>query len=125
MNHDQLKAQFPNASESFLRANSEAGDLPQPAQHKPDSGNDSVGEAPRKVADPVRRLVRITSYRLRELDERNLWDKYVVDALRYAGVIFDDSPQWCQVEVHQIKVGKKSSERTEVEIYEHNDRCRT
>lgn len=65
----------------------------------------------------MRRVVRITSFRCRLLDERNLFDKHFVDALRYAGVLFDDSPAWCQVEVTQRQVGSRDHERTEIEVF--------
>lgn len=68
--------------------------------------------------DPTKRLVRFTSHRLRLLDERNLKDKYFTDALRYAGILFNDSPEWAKIEVSQVQVKTKADERTEITIEE-------
>jgi hypothetical protein len=84
----------------------------QSAVHEP------VAEDPRSHRDKIRRLVRITSFRTRECDERNLFDKYATDALVHAGILFDDSPRWCKVEVEQKPVAHKWEERTEIEITE-------
>lgn len=95
-----------------------AGGLLQLAQQKPDPGNEPLAASSGEDCCPGFRHVRVTSYRTRLLDERNLWDHYIVDALVKAGLLRDDSPQWCKVEVAQHLVGRKCDERTEVEITE-------
>lgn len=66
--------------------------------------------------NPIRRVVRITSFRLRLLDERNLADKYFTDALIYAGILHGDSPDEAQIIVRQEKVSEAALERTEIWI---------
>ncbi len=75
-----------------------------------------MGTRPGTSADPAKRLVRFKSFRLRLCDERNLTDKYFTDALVAAGLLHDDSPQFCQVQVEQIKVEHWTEERTEITI---------
>lgn len=64
----------------------------------------------------MRHLVRITSFRLRLLDERNLADKYFTDALIYAGIIHGDSTKEAQIIVTQEQVLHVANERTEIII---------
>jgi len=63
-----------------------------------------------------KRKVIITSYRKRLLDKDNLYAgaKLLVDALKKAGLIWDDSPKWINLEVKQAVDGKNP--RTEVVI---------
>lgn len=62
-------------------------------------------------------IVIITQYRKRLLDKDNLLGscKAVLDAIRYWGLIKDDSPKWIDLEVYQY-IGKPV--RTEIEIKE-------
>ena len=108
---------FPNASESFKRRNPHLfGGVAPDAIKQSNPVDEPVAEDAREVIDQTRRLVRITSFRVRLADERNLWDKHYVDALVEAGILFDDSPQFCKVEVSQQKVDGKQLERTEITI---------
>lgn len=65
-----------------------------------------------------RPLVRITSYRVKLLDEDNLRGgcKALADLLKVAGLIEDDSPEHIRLETPQVKVEKKAHQRTEIEI---------
>jgi hypothetical protein len=93
-----------------------ASGLLQPTQHQPSVSHEPVATNPGKDDGPGFRVVRIKSFRTRLADERNLYDKYITDALVTAGILRDDSPKWCKVEVSQIRVGIKADERTEIEI---------
>lgn len=102
-------------SEATRRRNSfngvAPGSEPQPVvQHEP------VAKEKGKGSDPVRHLVRVTSFRVRLLDERNLGDKYFIDALIYAGVLRGDSPKEVKVEVKQEQVCEAAQERTEIDV---------
>lgn len=128
MNLERLKQLFPKASESFLRANADNGQLdwayksdyadgvPHPSELEPNPRDESVGAPEGASLDTAKRLVRVKSFRLRLLDERNIWDKYIVDSLVRAGLLRDDSPEFCKVEVEQVKVASKAEERTEIVI---------
>lgn len=69
-----------------------------------------------KEEGPARALVRIKSFRTRLLDIDNLCAKYLLDGLRYSGILFDDSPEHITLEVSQEKVNNRKLERTEIEI---------
>lgn len=67
---------------------------------------------------PTLKAVKIISYRSRFLDEQDnlrYGVKALMDALKWAELIVDDSPEWCKVTVEQIKC-KRKEERTEVRI---------
>ena len=74
--------------------------------------------AAKKGANPVppRLRVRVTSRRSRLLDPDNLAAKYLIDCLRYAGVLPNDTAADIDLEVRQEKVGK-DQEETVVEIW--------
>lgn len=90
--------------------------LLQAAERKPDTSDESVAKNKGEDHRPGFRFVRITSLRMRLLDERNLYDKAIVDSLVYAGVLADDSPSCCRVEVYQRLVYNKADECTEIEV---------
>jgi hypothetical protein len=64
--------------------------------------------------------IRITRYSCRPLDCDNYAGgcKPIIDQLRYAKLIRDDSPEDIEVEFKQVKVKTKTQERTEIEINE-------
>jgi hypothetical protein len=119
MTRRELKELFPNASESFLRrtadehrADPSPDGVPPTAVVESGGENDPVGTDAGEVAYQGRCLVSITSFRLRLCDERNLYDKHFVDALKEAGAFVDDSPKYVQVEVGQVQVKSPHEERT-------------
>lgn len=90
-----------------------SGAKPEPAfQH----------EAPRQDAGEKesagRSHVRITSYRIRCCDIDNITGgaKFLIDSLRYAGVIRDDRPEDITLEVRQRKVTSREQEGTLIEV---------
>src|SRR5690242_5501842 len=87
------------------------GSKPQPVvQHE------SVAEVEREATNSIRHVVRIRSFRVRLCDPDNLCPKYFIDCLRYAGSIPDDRPEDIELSMRQIKVSKRSEDRTEIEI---------
>lgn len=65
----------------------------------------------------TRLALRITRYATRLLDEDNLAGaKLLVDQMRYAGILPDDDPGSTKIILDQIKVSKKTEERTEISI---------
>lgn len=95
-----------------------ASNLPLAPELKSDISHEPVGENPGADNHAGFRHVRITSCRLRLCDERNLFDKYFVDALVTAGILYDDSPTWCKIEVVQRIVINKADECTVIEVTE-------
>jgi hypothetical protein len=119
MTLDELKRNFPNASASTLRANA-ANAAPhrveKAPEHQRDPGDEPVGTDAREAPYEGQRLVFIKSCRKVLCDERNLWDKNLVDALVCAGALIDDSPRHAKIEVTQELVDSPDEERTEVVI---------
>lgn len=125
----ELLARFPHASAQFIRDNaSDAKPAPAPARN-----DQRVGCLPAPELERDRRqkplpcdvlphkgetrfVVRITSRRVRLLDEDNLCEKFLVDGLRYAGIIPDDAPDRCRIITTQKKVAHFRDETTEIAI---------
>lgn len=78
--------------------------------------DDPLGSPPLQETNPQRIIVRVCSVRERLLDEDNLAEKFVVDALRYCGLIPDDCPETTKIEVSQRKCGKGEPEFVTVVI---------
>lgn len=118
-----IKSLFPNASPSFLKLNGLPDDVPTPSP-KPKRAVRSkpLGATKVKKRDSSFYVVRIKSFRVRLLDTDNLIPKWHVDALRYAGIIPDDSPELADITTTQEKVATKAEERTEIEITRHLER---
>jgi hypothetical protein len=74
----------------------------------------------REEARSRRTRIIITRYSCRPLDCDNYAGgcKPIIDQLRYAKLIRDDSPEDIEVEFKQVKVKTKTQERTEIEINE-------
>lgn len=99
----------------------QAGGATQAPKPQPPVCHEPVAEVGRKEGNPggfSRRLVRITSYRVRLLDPDNLAGgaKYFLDCCKYAQLIRDDRPQDITLEVRQEKVSNPEDERTELAI---------
>ena len=112
MTRRELQSRYPNASEAFLRANARPDGVAPTAIAQPSRDDEHMAEDAGEVAYKSRCLVRITSFRRRLCDERNLYDKHFVDALKEAGAFVDDSPQFVKVEVSQEQVQFANEERT-------------
>jgi hypothetical protein len=73
-----------------------------------------TGETLRPIG-PVRMV--ITSFRVRLCDIDNLEPKWIIDAMRYAGVIIGDSPEEIsELHMRQVKVDHFIDEHTEITI---------
>lgn len=66
-------------------------------------------------------LVVVTSIRRYDCDDDGLCEKYLIDLLRYAGILSGDSQRHCKIETSFRKAKKGEEERTEVDIYELED----
>lgn len=120
MTRRELQARYPNASESFLRANADpetVGVVPHTVAKSAVRKSAQI-ENESKERSPVgpRLRVTITSYRCRLLDPDNLCPKFLIDALRYKQLIPDDSPGHIILEVRQEKVASQDREGTLIEI---------
>ena len=83
---------------------------------EPDLRDGALGEGETKGTDSARFLVRVTSFRVRLLDEDNLCEKYHVDCCRYAGLLSGDDPSQAKIETGQQKVKRKDQEHVLIEI---------
>lgn len=121
--HEFLKAKFPNASASFLRANS-AGDSPlHPHNPQPTQRDALVGVAPRKgkgckgaVLGIARRHILFRVFSTRPADYDGYDVKELQDCLRHAGLLDDDAWDCLYGTVISEKVYSKDQERTEIEL---------
>ena len=106
----------PKMQEQIRRQlNENNGKTPSPVLERP-AGNEPLEAFKNKDRHPARLAVIVTSFRRRLLDEDNLAEKYHIDALRYAGIIPNDSPDKISIKAQQEKVCSKADERTEIEI---------
>lgn len=94
-----------------------AGRLPS-AQPERAVCNEPMATSPRKEESSRHYVIRITGFRKRILDPDNFSGgcKYVIDGLRYAGLIPDDTPEAIILETGQVKVKEAGDERTEIVI---------
>lgn len=114
MNSRTLKQLFPNASKSTIDANTNCS--PSGAESERPLCNEPLGKGKVAQRDSGKRVVRITSYRVRAVDPDNLCGKWFIDALRYAGIIPDDTEADITYQISQKKVAKKNQEKTLIDI---------
>ena len=82
---------------------------------KPPVLNGSVGKACGEKTHTGRILVRITVFRKRLVDPCNAGQKYLVDCLRYVGLLVDDREQDIALEIRQEKT--RGEEETLIELF--------
>jgi hypothetical protein len=135
MSPDELRKRLPQASDSFIRANTspvrasvdegvradDRADQNRSARESAELERPIVYAATETVrtekTPSTRFLVRVTDYRIRLIDEDNLSEKFTVDSLRYCGLLPSDAPGKCKIEVSQKKVHRKDEARVEIEIF--------
>jgi len=113
---NELRKHFPGASADTLARNTPTGGVASGPERAPDPGHEPVGAVAPEIARPNRRLVRVTSYRVRLCDERNLFEKHFVDALVRAKLLVNDSAQFAHIQVEQKQVEHGWEECTVLEI---------
>jgi hypothetical protein len=109
-----LNEYFPRASKDFLAANPVVSN-PVFEPHK----EAALGGAAKRKAKSVERVVvRFTGYRVRPLDPDNFAGstKDLIDGLRRAKLLHDDSWKDIRLETEQEKVKTFAEERTVIEI---------
>tara|TARA_R110002051_G_scaffold209469_1_gene275287 strand:- start:305 stop:628 length:324 start_codon:yes stop_codon:yes gene_type:complete len=75
-----------------------------------------LGEEEGEGESPGRIAVRFISRRVRLLDPDNLTPKYVLDGLRYSGLIYDDRATDITFSCEQEKVAHRAEEETIISI---------
>lgn len=118
MKQELLKELFPNASPSFIRANTDTGNPGPVTELESDTRDGALGQAQIQKRTSEKFLVRVTSFRKRLLDYDNLCEKYHVDCCRYAGIVPADDPTQTEIEVRQVKTLKGEDEFTRVEVFQ-------
>lgn len=112
-----LKRLFKNASRTTIKLNQAGGEASAAvAQHR--SRPSSHADSAPKASHPRKRLVRITCFRSRHLqDPDNTIFKWHIDALRRSGLLDDDTAQAIRLQVEpEVKVDTVEEERVEIEI---------
>lgn len=77
---------------------------------------ESLGKEEIQGRSPTCIHVRVTSRRVWLLDDCNISAKYLVDLLRYSGVLLDDAYKLVRVENVQEKVKTRKEQETIIEI---------
>lgn len=117
MTANELTRRFPKASRAFIRANLSDSDSRPVAKLESNSSHAPLEKKKVQGSNCERFLVCVTSRRKRLIDEDNLCEKYVVDLLRYAGILPSDAPDKLKIEVAQTKCPRNSPEEITIEIY--------
>lgn len=121
MTYDELKSQFPNASESFLRANADNNSArirpanPQRIEGRP-LERPVTGQETRWHFPAERFQITFTVFATSPADWDNYSIKYLQDWLVAAGIIPGDGWKTLSGRVLPVKVHTKEEERTEIEI---------
>lgn len=115
MNERGLRTLFPHASPGFLAANAQGAGAAPLVECPPRDG--ALGAGERKEGDAGRVFVRFVSVRKRLLDPDNLSEKWLLDCLRFAGIIPGDEPERLSLETTQRKAAKGEAEHTLIEVY--------
>ena len=82
---------------------------------EPDVRNGTLAKKEAKGHHPLRGIT-VSSYRARLCDPDNLCVKPFIDALRYCGVISDDTSLHVAITIKQYKVKTRKEERTVIDI---------
>ena len=113
MNELTIRKLFPNASPSLIALNTREASVVEC-----NSSEGPLAESKDEKANPRRVHIRFVSVRKRLLDPDNISEKWMLDALRFAGVIQGDEPDKITLETTQRKVEKGEEEHTEIDIWE-------
>lgn len=116
MNPNLLKRLFPNASPSTIKRNVDFEGKLSRAVPKSIVRLESEVPDEREKENSGRCSVRIVSCRTRLLDPDNLCPKFFIDALRYEGIIRDDSAKYISLTIEQRKVKSHCDECTIIEV---------
>jgi hypothetical protein len=120
MTQNEITRRFPNASPAFIKANldSENSGASPVMEYGPLDGIEREDAREKEAAGKLH--IRFTSVRKRLCDPDNISVKVLLDCLRYAGIIRDDSPDKISLEVAQRKClrGRAEKEHTVIEIME-------
>jgi hypothetical protein len=81
----------------------------------------SVGKGQGEEGMRAEYLVSVRSRRVNLLDPDNLYVKDIVDQIRYAELIPEDTPQVIEIEITQEKVSKYKEEETIITIHRRNN----
>ena len=121
MTRQEIKERYPNASESFIRANLSPDNSRATTKLESNPCHEPLAKEEVQGRDSSRVLVRVTSIRTRLIDEDNLCEKYHIDLLRYAKVIAGDSAAEIKIETGQRKAQKGEVERIVIEVFSQPD----
>jgi len=119
MNETEILRRFPRASSAFVRNNLETGSKVPDSQPQPDK-TPALGAAVQGEEKSVLRLtVCFTLFRVQLLDPDNAAGscKDLLDGLRHAGILSDDTWYQIKLEVDQQRVDHYNEEKTVIEIH--------
>lgn len=113
---EQLDERLRN-NPALARRNQVGGEAPS-AQSQSGIGQALYAASEVKARHPRKRLVRITCFRARHLqDPDNGVYKWHIDAIRHAGLVDDDTAEAIRLEIQpEVKVATQAEERVEIEV---------
>jgi hypothetical protein len=112
---DLIKLGFVQQPDGSYARQAVAPVAPAP-EPEPDSVPPLASHPQTEVRSATRRRVRITVCTQRLRDPDNNCVKWLIDSLRYFGILADDSPEHITLEVVQRKVKTKQEQGTLIEI---------
>ena len=113
---EQILKRYPNANERFIQRVLDADSAGAVAVVERPAVSAPLEAVEDKTGPTGRIFIRFVSVRKRLLDPDNLCEKYLLDCLRYSGLISGDEPEKVSLETAQRKCRKGESEKTIVEI---------
>lgn len=116
---DELRARgYVEGPEGWYKPKpSRADDPKQPAIVESHSRTLAQKTAPIEKSHSAKFLVRVTDVRIKLIDTDNLFVKWHVDLLRYAGCLLGDGPETTTIQVSQRKLKYGEYPHTEIEIF--------
>ena len=98
-------------------ASIQSKDTRQAAKLELPARSDSLEADQKQKASPERVHIRVVSVRKRLCDPDNVAEKYLLDCLRYARLLKDDTAQDISLETAQRKCQKGEEEHTILEVW--------
>lgn len=116
MTKEQFNRMLSNGSKTLRELNKDTNqDQWKTSKLESDPSHASLGQEKLQGASETA-VVRIESVRKKLLDTDNICAKFVIDLLRYAGILYDDSPEQTSIQTTQRKCREEETEHTLIEI---------
>ena len=116
MNESDFKNLLSRGSKTFQSINNPTRDSRPPTKLESTLSNEPLATSQAKDENSRRCTIRYLNIRRRLLDSENLATKYHTDAMRYFGILKDDTYEMLKVEPDQRKAKKGEEEKIIITI---------